>query len=44
MDLQPALDGKEAFTMFCFANIGVPKNPNNPYYENTDPIRQSLRV
>ncbi len=36
--LQPALDGKEAFTMFCFANIGVPKNPNNPYYENTDPI------
>jgi cytochrome c peroxidase len=36
--LQPVLDGKEAFTMFCFANIGVPKNPNNPYYENTDPI------
>jgi cytochrome c peroxidase len=36
--LQPALDGKEAFTMYCFANIGVPKNYNNPYYENTDPI------
>jgi cytochrome c peroxidase len=36
--LQPVLDGKEAFTMFCFANIGVPKNLNNPYYENTNPI------
>ena len=36
--LQPELDGKEAFTMYCFANIGVPKNPNNPYYENTDPV------
>jgi cytochrome c peroxidase len=30
--------GKETFTMFCYANIGVPKNPNNPYYGNTDPI------
>jgi hypothetical protein len=24
--------------MYCFANIGVPKNPGNPYYEMTDPI------
>jgi cytochrome c peroxidase len=24
--------------MYCFANIGIPKNPNNPYYENTDPV------
>ena len=23
--------------MFCYANIGVPKNPNNPFYEKTDP-------
>jgi cytochrome c peroxidase len=22
--------------MFCFANIGVPKNPNNPFYNQTD--------
>jgi len=31
-------DGKETFTMYCFANIGVPKNPGNPYYAMTDPI------
>ena len=24
--------------MYCFANIGVPKNPGNPYYEETDPV------
>jgi cytochrome c peroxidase len=30
-------EGKETFTMFCFANIGVPKNPNNPFYAQTDP-------
>ena len=23
--------------MFCYANIGVPKNPNNPFYKKTDP-------
>ena len=23
--------------MYCYANIGVPKNPNNPFYEQTDP-------
>jgi cytochrome c peroxidase len=34
--VQAETDGKETFTMFCYANIGVPKNPNNPYYENTD--------
>jgi cytochrome c peroxidase len=34
--VQSETEGKETFTMFCFANIGVPKNPNNPYYENTD--------
>jgi cytochrome c peroxidase len=36
LEVQAETDGKETFTMFCFANIGVPKNPNNPYYENTD--------
>jgi cytochrome c peroxidase len=36
--VQAETDGKETFTMFCFANIGVPKNPNNPYYENTDAV------
>ncbi len=28
--------GKETFTMFCFANIGVPKNLHNPFYFQTD--------
>ncbi len=27
---------KETFTMYCFANIGVPKNLANPYYQMTD--------
>jgi cytochrome c peroxidase len=36
--VQAETDGKETFTMFCYANIGVPINPNNPYYENTDAI------
>jgi cytochrome c peroxidase len=31
-------EGKETFTMYCFANIGVPKNPRNPYYSMTDPV------
>ena len=30
--------GKETFTMYCFANIGVPKNPLNPFYQETDPV------
>jgi cytochrome c peroxidase len=30
--------GKDTFTMFCYANIGVPKNPLNPYYLNINPI------
>ena len=28
--------------MYCFANIGVPKNPGNPFYEETDPISNPL--
>jgi len=32
----PAPDGTPPlFTNFCYANLGLPKNPNNPYY--TDP-------
>jgi cytochrome c peroxidase len=30
--------GKDTLTMYCFANIGVPKNPENPFYEMTDPV------
>ena len=33
--LTPVLDvtgGKDTFTMYCYANIGVPKNPANPFY------------
>jgi cytochrome c peroxidase len=36
LSVQAETDGKETFAMFCYANVGVPKNPNNPYYENTD--------
>jgi cytochrome c peroxidase len=35
--VQAETQGKDTFTMFCYANIGVPKNPNNPFYEQTDP-------
>ena len=29
----PAADGTPPlFTNFCYANLGLPKNPNNPYY------------
>ncbi len=38
VDLQPEIGGKEMFAMYCYANIGVPKNPNNPYYGNTDAV------
>jgi cytochrome c peroxidase len=31
-----ATQGKETFTMFCYANIGVPKNPGNPFYLQTN--------
>ena len=34
--VQAETNGKETFTMFCYANIGVPRNPNNPFYENTN--------
>jgi cytochrome c peroxidase len=30
-------EGKDTFTMYCYANIGIPKNPGNPFYEETDP-------
>jgi len=36
--LEPVLavtGGKDVFTMYCYANIGVPKNPQNPYYTET---------
>jgi cytochrome c peroxidase len=29
--------GKDTFTMYCYGNIGTPKNPFNPFYELTDP-------
>jgi cytochrome c peroxidase len=30
-------DGPSFWTFFCYANIGVPRNPTNPFYEQTDP-------
>ena len=37
-DVQIETEGKDTFTMYCYANIGIPKNPGNPFYEETDPI------
>jgi len=31
-----ATGGREAFSMYCYANIGVPRNPDNPFYQETD--------
>ena len=36
--VQIETEGKDTFTMYCYANIGVPKNPGNPFYANTDPV------
>ena len=40
--VQIETEGKNTLSMYCFANIGVPKNPGNPYYEETDPISNPL--
>jgi cytochrome c peroxidase len=37
LGVQDETNGADTFTMYCFANIGVPKNPGNPYYDMTDP-------
>jgi len=34
--VQAITGGKNTFSMYCFANIGVPKNFNNPIYQETD--------
>ena len=34
--IQAITQGKDTFTMYCYANIGVPKNVDNPYYQQTD--------
>jgi cytochrome c peroxidase len=34
--IQAITQGKDTFTMYCYANIGVPKNVENPYYQQTD--------
>jgi cytochrome c peroxidase len=34
--IQAITQGKDTFTMYCYANIGVPKNIDNPYYQETD--------
>jgi len=39
--LDPVLQvtgGKDTFTMYCFANIGVPPNPQNPFYAETNSL------
>jgi cytochrome c peroxidase len=34
--IQAITQGKDTFTMYCYANIGVPRNIDNPYYQQTD--------
>ena len=34
--IQAITQGKNTFTMYCYANIGTPKNICNPYYQQTD--------
>ena len=34
--IQAMTQGKDTLTMYCYANIGVPKNLGNPYYQQTD--------
>jgi cytochrome c peroxidase len=34
--IQATTQGKETFTMYCYANIGVPRNIRNPYYQQTE--------
>ncbi len=34
--VKQATQGKETFTMYCYANLGVPKNPGNPFYRNAN--------
>lgn len=34
--VQQATHGKNTFTMYCYANLGTPKNPGNPFYANTN--------
>src|ERR1700757_3690382 len=36
--VQAVTQGKDTFTMYCYANIGVPKNLGNPFYQETDPV------
>jgi cytochrome c peroxidase len=34
--VQATTGGKDVFTMYCYANIGTPKNPTNPFYFQTN--------
>jgi cytochrome c peroxidase len=40
--VQAFTGGRDVFTMYCYANVGVPKNPNNPFYRQFDPINNPL--
>jgi cytochrome c peroxidase len=40
--LQPVTVGKDTFTMYCFANIGIPRNPFNPFYQETNGVANPL--
>jgi cytochrome c peroxidase len=40
--LQTVTKGKDTFTMYCFANIGIPRNPLNPFYQETNCVSNPL--
>ena len=42
--VKQATQGKDTFTMYCYANLGVPKNPGNPFYANTNRDGQPPRL
>jgi cytochrome c peroxidase len=38
MNVPILTQGKNVFTMYCYASLGVPKNANNHYYLNTNAV------
>jgi cytochrome c peroxidase len=40
--LQAVTGGKDTFTMYCFANIGIPRNPLNAFYQETNSATNPL--
>ncbi len=35
-DVMAKTGGRDPLTMYCYANVGIPRNPANPYYQETN--------